>query len=272
MNKRIVSIRLLFKKGTSHGALVKCIVFVGVCVCLAFFLIPAALGAPYCNNDKIEDALYMFAIGDYKQSKKFLLSLESDEAAQLQLGFIYYHGMGGEKDIENAVKWLKKSAESDNPEALYWLGTIYLEEPNYTNKRSEGVGLLKRSAFLGCFLAQKRLGEMLFWGEGIQRNYQKSFVFNYMAAIRGVGISQYLLSIMYWKGLGVKPEIKKFIYWLKEAAKSNNAKAQYELASLYYFGEYLKKDVELAKRYFNLSLVNGYEPSEQALSDFFGDE
>ena len=63
------------------------------------------------------------------------------------LGQLYYTGIGTEKNVRQAEHWLEKSAEQNDPAAMYHLGQIYFAE--YSDRLHEAKELIEKAIELG---------------------------------------------------------------------------------------------------------------------------
>ena len=91
--------------------------------------------------------------------------------------------------------------------------------------------------------AQKRVSQLLEYGEGVEVDLKSSFGWAEKSAESGYGLGQIRLGRMYRFGTGIEPDEKKSNDWLAKAAKSlpalveqKNLPAMRALASLYYRG------------------------------------
>ena len=62
------------------------------------------------------------------------------------------------------------------------------------------------------------LGQMYYYGEGVEQSYEKSFEYFKQAAHLGLADAQFNLGVMYLKGEGVEEDITKAKQWLVAAA------------------------------------------------------
>ncbi len=78
-------------------------------------------------------------------------------------------------------------------------------------------------------------------------------------ASNGDANAQYLLYALFLFGEGTPKDDVFALHWLTMAAKNEHAKAQYELAQIYYQGRHgLKKDTLKGDYWLNKSTRNGY--------------
>ena len=117
----------------------------------------------------------------------------NDADAQFNLGESYYFGENGvEKNIAEAVKWIRKSANLGNANAQYRLGYCYMN--------GKGVLVMPNTA-------------IKWW---------------YKSADQGQPDAQYMLAIAYERGDGgLKQDSLKAWLLYQEAAKGGNDLAQY---------------------------------------------
>jgi TPR repeat protein len=66
------------------------------------------------------------------------------------MGFLYEHGLGVERDVGEAERWLIKAANQDNPVAWNNLGTLYLG----VGKTEDARRCYARAAALGLDVAK----------------------------------------------------------------------------------------------------------------------
>ena len=87
----------------------------------------------------------------------------------------------------------------------------------------EAYRILQPLASQGYVEAQFNLG-MMFQngGNGLQKNNASSAYWFNQAAIQGDQNSQFELAGIYYRGLGVKKDLKKAKYWAKLASKGSN--------------------------------------------------
>ena len=148
--------------------------------------------------------------------------------SQIVLGNVYNNGsLGVESDPKLAFKWYSKAAESNDPDALYALISVYYN--------GEGTPVNYKKAF---DYAQRIkdvepsaliwLGKMYFYGKGTKQDYKKAFeVLNQWKTVDGKHFNNrynyenayYLLGLMYQKGLGTKQDLEKAKEYFKEIGK-----------------------------------------------------
>lgn len=129
----------------------------------------------------------------------------NNHKAQYLLGIMYANadGKGFIKDIDKAILWMKKSAESNYPKANEELAAIYFQKEDYVN----------------------------------------ALKFYKISANKGNSQSQFILGAMYRKGIGIKKSRKNAIKWFKLACKNKYENACEEVEKMNAFGNALLNSV-----------------------------
>jgi TPR repeat protein len=82
--------------------------------------------------------------------------------AQAKIGNWYLNGYRVDKNLNEALKWLQKSATQFNHEAECDLGEMYFHGNGVVKDKDKGLKLLKRAADGGLVFAQHKLGCILY--------------------------------------------------------------------------------------------------------------
>ncbi|PKY49241.1 HCP-like protein [Rhizophagus irregularis] len=122
-------------------------------------------------------------------------ALMDDVEAQCVLGLMYLDGEGVKKDVQEALKWLVKSAENGNLDAQLLVGQLYID----------GTGI----------------------GINIEKENVTAFDWFCMAAEQGDVNAQLLVGHMLYEGKSVTKNINEAFKWFEKAAKNNHVKAQF---------------------------------------------
>jgi TPR repeat protein len=101
-------------------------------------------------------------------------------------GAAYYHGEGTGQNYAEALRWFRKAAEQNHPQALSWIGVIYYEGRGVPQDHAEAARWFTRAAELGVPAAQNNLGFMYLMGEGVTQDYVQAYVWLSLAATFGV--------------------------------------------------------------------------------------
>jgi TPR repeat protein len=142
-----------------------------------------AMAASPVAADPFGDAMAAFNKSDYANAIKLFepLADQGDPRAEIQLGIIYYLGLGTSKDSAKAAMLYRKAADQGNA------------------------------------IAQQDLAELYFFGDGVAQDYGLAAKWYLRAANQGNAISLYKLGLMAAKGQGIPQDNVQAYRWLKEA-------------------------------------------------------
>ena len=87
--------------------------------------------------------------------------------------------------------------------------------------------------------------------------FEKAFELYHQAAEQGDAKAQYNLGTMYTDGQGVKKDYVKAAEWYQKSAEQGYAEAQFNLAVAYRKGQGVTKDKAIAKQWFGKSCDSG---------------
>lgn len=159
------------------------------------------------NSDKFNisnDRIYSL----YQNALKALIEQEkegNDAFSEMRIADMYINGKGTKVNIMEAVKWLEKSAQQNNPDAYYQLGYIYsLEEHSFAD-------IAKSNEYYKCALI----------------GYEKAEDENSNAT------AEYRIGLIHLNGLGVDKNIDKALSWFEKSTINGNHLASYKLATIY---------------------------------------
>src|SRR5258706_4262559 len=94
---------------------------------------------------------------DYQAALQIALPLAADgnSTAQVTVAFLYESGLGVERDVLEAERWLIKAAAQDDPVAWNHLGTLYaMKHSELKHRWGEASKCYKKAAELGFKLAE----------------------------------------------------------------------------------------------------------------------
>src|ERR1700676_3908368 len=166
------------------------------------------------------------AIADLKE-----IAYAGNVNAQVQLGVIYLTGDGVAKDDAEAVKWLRKAAEQDNP------------------------------------LGERYLAEMYFKGRGVPADIVEAAKWLRMAAEQGDAESEHNLAVLYTQGEGVPRNLKEAANWMRKAAEQNLAAGEQGLGVLYENGDGVREDPIEAAMWYRKAVDQNYVPAMNNLAE-----
>jgi TPR repeat protein len=213
------------------------------------------------NPDAISQMADMYRTGDGVEKnhsdafKLYTLAAEKGSSdAQLYLAESYHWGNNGlEKNISEALKWYKLSAEGGNHDAMNALGFIYYRGEGVTQDYNEAFYWFKKNGFrdLPYFI----YADMCFY---VDKDYGNAFRLYNAALKQGVEEAAYKIGEMYFYGLGVERDYKKALEFLKyyndefdeDLFDEAPAKVHRMLGEIYQNGWGVKKNEEEAAKLF----------------------
>ena len=116
---------------------------------------------------KVRDVLRLEFLEEWEKGKPI---------AQKNLGFMFYNGLGVQKDYKVAAKWFRKSAEQGNAKAQHNLGVSYENGHGVPKDFKSAVEWYRKSAENGHSGAQYNLGIMHVEGRGVPRDYIRALM------------------------------------------------------------------------------------------------
>ncbi|KAJ3214173.1 hypothetical protein HK099_006994 [Clydaea vesicula] len=210
------------------------------------------LGMNYLNGDGGKSC-------DPKTGIENLFMAGDDNRALLQIGNCFLNGIGVGVDVKVGLKYLKKSANMGNLEALYSLGIIYLHGEIAQKNKKASTNFLYR-AYLGEHQkATREVNDLIQLQETGKNYFQNSFEMFKMAKENENKEAIYALAICYQYGEGCEKDEIKAIEMFKKAADLNDPRAQYQMALLS-----INNDLKLS--YLKSSANQNYLPAIQLLT------
>lgn len=214
------------------------------------------------TNAKLELAeLYLFGIGvkkDYKRALEYLKEAGSEPLKFYYLGYMYEHGLGVEKDLNEAFKQYEMARDKGIQAAISRLESADYQE--YANKEKikdlitqlqstyaytkERLDILLQIYDLGVRSISYYIGEYYLGKK--EPEYQKALEYFLEAYDLGNKDAPAILGKMYLEGLGVSPNYEIALKYINEALKSGSVYATYLLSICYEQGLGVKQDTSKA--------------------------
>ena len=203
---------------------------------------------------------YQVAMSDFDKRAN-----QRDPIAQFCLGFMYNNGKGVAKDKEKAKEWYQRAISQNYAPALNNRGIMYVrvyesivrEQPEFGEGQiTKAVKFIQEAAAQGNPTAQYNLGILMNQGYGEDSGTKTASEWIELAATQGYVPAQNKLAQLYQHGLwGVEKDIGKAVEWYTKAASSNwrgnsYPLAQYNLATMYYYGQGVTQDLKAAAELF----------------------
>lgn len=131
------------------------------------------------------------------------------------LCILYKNGWGVEQDGEKAFYWASKAADREDPApvSLFLVAEMYYFGIGVEKELKEAARWCKLSAEAGSYNGCYQLGMMYKNGEGFRKSYKKALEYLDRAADYGVADAAEEIAEMYEDGLGVKRDEDKAEEW-----------------------------------------------------------
>lgn len=183
-----------------------------------------------------------------------------DKKSQYFLGFMYEHAKGVEKNIIEAKKYYKLSAEQGYTKAQNALGEIYLQDKTY----NKAINYFNKAAKKGDSEAQNSLGKIY---EYEKKDYKKALEFYTKSANQNNSDAQLNLALMYKDAKGVEQDHKEAMRLFSLSAKAQNADAQYYRGLMYFHGNGVEQNKNSAFRLWLIASKLGSREAHDALDE-----
>ena len=163
---------------------------------------------------------------NYKEAIKWYMKSaeKGNDAAQSDLGVMYFSGQGVPQNYSESAKWFRKAAEQGNAESQSNLGVMYSKGLYVTQNDNEAIKWFKKAAEQGFDDSQYYLG-MMYMEEGVAQNFNEAARWLRKAAEQGHADAQKLLGVMYIRGDGVVQNLDEAVKWLRKAAEQGHVGA-----------------------------------------------
>lgn len=119
-----------------------------------------------------------------------------DAAAQYGIGEKYAKGDGVSKNMEEAVKWLTKSAEQGNADAQMSLGALFVSGRGVPKNSTEAAKWYRLAAEQGRPAAQIQMSRMYLAGAGVVKDDVEAAKWASLAQAQGEGQANRILVLV----------------------------------------------------------------------------
>jgi TPR repeat protein len=168
---------------------------------------------------------------------------KGDADAQVELASLLVTAQGGDRYNPEAVEWLRKAAEQNQPKAQTLLGGMFSSGggglPQDTAKAAEWLG---KAAGQGEAMAQNALATLYAAGQGVPKDSAQAVKWFRKAAEQGYSLAQVNLGLCLEQGRGVETNLAQAAEWYRQAAENGYPPAQLNLGNCYRHGNGVGKD------------------------------
>lgn len=180
-----------------------------------------------------------------------------DASAQCVLGMCFCKGINVNQSNEEAVKWIRLSADQGFAAAQDMLAFFYENGTGVTLSYEESAKWYRKAAEQGYANSQSQLAYCYAKGIGVQQSYEEAAVWYLKAAEQGNMDAQSTIGSYYAEGKGVPQSFEEAVKWFRLAAEQGDAQSQYNLGYCYAHGKGVSQSTEEAVRWLKMSAEQG---------------
>jgi uncharacterized protein YgiM (DUF1202 family) len=163
-----------------------------------FALLFVASEIAWAQSADVQRAIDAYNEGDYAAAMAVWepLANQGNRDAQFAMGVLYYEGHGVNKNLDEALAWFRKAADSEHPTAMFNLGVAYWEGRGLSQNYAQAVDWWERAAESGDVASQYNLGLAYYLGKGAQKDLDQARNWLTQAAEKGHADAQRVLGII----------------------------------------------------------------------------
>ncbi len=169
---------------------------------------------------------------------------EGNVTAQNALSYLYFRGLGTQKNDAKGLEWLRKAATLNSPRAQYDLGMFYLQGNHVHQDIDEAFLWLEKAAAQDYADAQYNLALMYYRGDATDQNITKTAQLLERAAQQGHQGAIANVGRIYMQLL----DFEHAVVWLEKNAFNHDQEAYYLLAEIYCEQEKFSQAKQWAKK------------------------
>jgi len=193
-----------------------------------------------------------------------------DALAQDELGALYaVGGQGISRDMNEAIKWYRKSAEQGNVYGEANIGRALLTGDGVPVDYAEAAKWLEMAAAQNDSDSERLIGWMYYTGNGMAKDLAKSFEMYRRSAELGNEYSMGQLGIMCLYGLGVEKNGAEALRWCRAGAEKDAPQAEEMMGEFYdpaFNWGVLPPDVEEARKWYTKAAARGDSAAKDHLA------
>lgn len=145
-------------------------------------------------------------------------------------------------NMGSAIHFFKASADKGYDMAQFSLGEVYYYGKGVDQDYSEALSWYMLAADQGNVAAQLAIGAMHAKGRGTKQDYVEANKWFFRAADKGNAFAQFNVGAAYDHGLGIKTDHAEAFKWFLRAAENGIAQAQYIVGTKYAEGQGIRQD------------------------------
>jgi len=200
---------------------------------------------------------------DYPDNEDYTKILNTDDSEkQNNIGDLY----SSAGNYKKAVLWYEKSAEQGNKYAQNDLGDLYFYGRGVEQNYKRAFEWFEKSARGGWYMAQGNLAHLYLEGLGTDKDEKKAFEWYYKAAQYSWSPNEReRLGHLYENGIETEKNEQLAFEWYTKAAEQKDEVAQRKIGIMCEEGRGTEKNTEKAKEWYEKAIKNGDEIAKERL-------
>ena len=155
---------------------------------------------------------------------------------QFGLAELLVAGNGVSRDIPRAMELYRMSAAQDHPASMFRLASFLMEEGPDRDLDSAREYMI-RCADAGMTMAYIVLGDIYFYGMGVEQDMQTAYGWYRRSAAEGDPAAMFKCGYMSENGIGTRIDVPASIGMFRQAALRGVPEAAFQMANLAYCGK-----------------------------------
>ena len=145
---------------------------------------------------------------------------------KFQYGMLLLRSALSDDDRAEAFNWFVKYAEEGSPESNLQVANMYLNGLGTSKDTDEYIHYLSKAATMGSVEAIKQLADVYLNGKIVLKDESKAFELYLKGATMGHPGMQYQVAVMYRDGMGTEVDLQESEKWFAAYSESNLASFQ----------------------------------------------
>lgn len=181
----------------------------------------------------------------------YLKAAKHSPTAVHNLAICYEQGRGVTEDKKYAFELYLKASEQNYPEAAVALALCYLNGIGVVKNEQKGIDILLK--YSNCPRVQSQLGICYKFGIGVTQDQSRAFKYFFSASQQNYVRAQFNLARCYEEGVGCAVSFQDAVKWYQTASDQGCGDAANNLGVLYEQGRGVQKDFQKAFEYYSRS-------------------
>ena len=217
--------------------------------------------------------LYAKALEGFLEQEK----QQPDASTELRIAQMYLYGTGVEPDVQAAIEWFQKSADNNEPRALYQMALLYRDGNGIEINEIYAeelfckalAGFLRLEEETPSAQIEYKIAGIYAHGDGTIQDSEQAFQWYLASAENGHPHAAYCVAKAYESGNGTVQNDRSAINWYERAASQKDSYAMYALGKIYRDGIGVEQNPETSFRYFYSAAELGHEYAQYACANAF---